>query len=51
MERFRTDDQGAFQMLVRSSQDTNMKVIAVAQWLNDTVDAGASRGRRAPAPH
>ena len=44
MERFRTDDQGAFQMLVKSSQDTNMKVTAVAQWLNDSVAAGASRG-------
>jgi hypothetical protein len=51
MERFKTDDQGAFQMLVSSSQDTNLKLTAVAHWLNDTVDAGASRGRRAPAPH
>jgi hypothetical protein len=38
-------------MLVSSSQDTNLKLTAVAHWLNDTVDAGASRGRRAPAPH
>ena len=51
MERFGTDDQGAFQMLVRSSQDTNLKVTAVAQWLNDSVDVRASRNRDAPARH
>ncbi len=43
MERFKTDDEGAFRMLVKSSQDTNIKVTAVAQWLNDNVGAGASR--------
>ena len=26
MERFKVDDEGAFQMLVKSSQDTNMKL-------------------------
>jgi hypothetical protein len=33
MERFSVDDEAAFQMLVRSSQDTNMKLTAVARWL------------------
>ena len=33
MERFTVDDEAAFQMLVRSSQETNIKLTAVAQWL------------------
>ena len=33
MERFGMDDEGAFQMLVRTSQDTNLKLTAVARWL------------------
>jgi hypothetical protein len=33
MERFKVNDEGAFQMLVRTSQDTNMKLVAVAHWL------------------
>jgi hypothetical protein len=33
MERFKIDDEAAFQMLVRTSQDTNMKLTKVAQWL------------------
>jgi hypothetical protein len=33
MERFDVDGEAAFQMLVRSSQDTNMKLTAVAEWL------------------
>ncbi|MDD7969071.1 ANTAR domain-containing protein [Actinomycetospora lemnae] len=33
MERFDVDEDDAFQMLVRSSQDTNMKLVDVAQWL------------------
>jgi hypothetical protein len=33
IERFRIDDDAAFQMLVTSSQDTNMKLTAVAEWL------------------
>jgi hypothetical protein len=37
MERFKVDDEAAFQMLVQSSQNTNMKLTAVAEWLtNDT---------------
>jgi GAF domain-containing protein len=33
MERFTIDDDEAFQMLVRSSQDTNVKVVNVAEFL------------------
>lgn len=40
-ERFKVDDEGAFQMLVKSSQETNMKLTAVAQWLTD--DTGPNR--------
>jgi hypothetical protein len=35
MERFKVDDEAAFQMLVKSSQDTNMKLTKVAQWLTE----------------
>jgi hypothetical protein len=35
MERFTLDDDEAFQMLVRSSQDTNLKLVEVATWLRD----------------
>jgi hypothetical protein len=34
MERFKTDDEGAFQMLVKTSQDTNLKLTKVAEWLD-----------------
>jgi hypothetical protein len=34
-ERFDVDDEVAFQLLVQSSQDTNMKLAEVAQWLLD----------------
>jgi hypothetical protein len=33
MERFRIDEDAAFEMLVKSSQETNMKLTKVAQWL------------------
>jgi AmiR/NasT family two-component response regulator len=36
-ERFKVDDEAAFQMLVKSSQDTNLKLTAVAQWLTDQI--------------
>jgi hypothetical protein len=36
MERFGVGDEAAFQMLVKSSQDTNMKVTGVAQWLTES---------------
>ncbi len=42
-ERFKVDDEGAFQMLVKSSQDTNMKLTAVARWLLDNADTSGSR--------
>jgi hypothetical protein len=48
MERFSLDDDGAFQMLVKSSQDTNMKVTDVAAWL--TREVGSRQTRRAAAP-
>ena len=41
MERFKVDDEDAFQMLVKSSQDTNMKLTAVAQWLRNQPRASA----------
>jgi GAF domain-containing protein len=44
-ERFKVDDEGAFQMLVKSSQETNMKLTAVAQWLLED-----SRPSRTSAP-
>lgn len=33
MERFDVDDDRAFQILVRSSQETNVKLVDVARWL------------------
>ncbi len=39
MERFNVDDEAAFQMLVKSSQDTNMKLTKVAQWLTEQSQA------------
>jgi ANTAR domain len=47
MERFKVDDEAAFQMLARSSQDTNMKLTAVAEWLTRerAVQPGRSSGR------
>jgi hypothetical protein len=44
MERFTVDDDEAFQLLVSSSQDTNMKLVDVAHWLT-----GEARARRAEA--
>lgn len=44
MERFNIDDDHAFQMLVRSSQDTNLKVADVARWLS------SAAGRRPAEP-
>jgi hypothetical protein len=43
MERFSLDDEAAFQMLVKSSQDTNMKLTDVARWL--TSEAGRRSAR------
>ncbi|HEY2190887.1 MAG TPA: GAF and ANTAR domain-containing protein [Actinomycetospora sp.] len=52
MERFRVDDDAAFQMLVRSSQDTNMKLADVARWLRSEVIGSAREpgADTAPAP-
>jgi hypothetical protein len=46
-ERFSVDDETAFRMLVKSSQDTNMKLTAVAQWLTENAGsaAAAQQGR------
>jgi hypothetical protein len=43
MERFGVDGDHAFQMLVRSSQDTNIKLVDVARWL--TSGAGRQQAR------
>jgi hypothetical protein len=43
MERFSLDDEAAFQMLVKSSQETNMKLTAVARWLLANADTSGSR--------
>jgi hypothetical protein len=48
MERFSLDDESAFQMLVKSSQDTNLKLTEVARWL--TSEVGKRQARRAAAP-
>jgi hypothetical protein len=46
MERFGLSDHGAFQMLVESSQTTNLKLVAVAQWLVDETEARHERPPR-----
>jgi hypothetical protein len=43
MERFGVEGDQAFQMLVRSSQDTNIKLADVARWL--TTSAGRQQAR------
>jgi hypothetical protein len=42
MERFKVDGEDAFKMLVKSSQDTNLKLTAVAAWLTREVRSSAS---------
>jgi ANTAR domain/GAF domain len=44
MERFSIDDEAAFQMLVKSSQDTNMKLTEVARWLTSEVGRRVDNG-------
>ena len=47
MERFNLDDPSAFEMLVASSQNTNMKLVAVARWLtNEVTERHAREGAR-----
>ncbi|MBW0104377.1 GAF and ANTAR domain-containing protein [Pseudonocardia sp. KRD291] len=48
MERFDVDGDQAFQMLVRSSQDTNVKLVDVARWL--VTERGAARLSKASKP-
>jgi hypothetical protein len=43
MERFSLDDDAAFQMLVTSSQETNMKLTDVARWLTNNADTAGAR--------
>jgi hypothetical protein len=42
MERYGVGEDAAFQMLVKSSQDTNMKLTGVARWLTENAGAGRS---------
>jgi hypothetical protein len=42
-ERFGIDDETAFQMLVKSSQDTNLKLTAVAEWVTGSPSASKVR--------
>jgi AmiR/NasT family two-component response regulator len=46
MERFKADDEAAFRMLVRSSQETNMKLTAVAEWLTHGTRAQPEQSSR-----
>lgn len=48
MERFDVDEDRAFQMLVKSSQDTNLKLLDVARWLTDPDSRVQSRPPRSP---
>jgi hypothetical protein len=48
MERFGVDADGAFQMLVNSSQNTNIKLFDVATWLTGQAD---ERGRTGQTPN
>jgi hypothetical protein len=48
-ERFGVDDESAFRMLVSSSQETNMKVTAVAQWVAESAGPKAARSGEDPS--
>jgi AmiR/NasT family two-component response regulator len=48
MERFGVKDDQAFQMLVQSSQDTNVKLVDVSRWL--TTGAGRPQTRPCGEP-
>jgi hypothetical protein len=41
MERFSLDEHQAFDLLVRSSQDTNLKLLEVSRWLTEEVTGRA----------
>ncbi len=51
MERFKIDDEAAFQMLVRTSQDTNIKLTAVAQWLTSEIRTQAGSDQQTHIDH
>jgi hypothetical protein len=48
MERFGVDDEAAFRMIVESSQQTNMKVTAVAEWVIGSATGGPAPTGPAP---
>ncbi|WP_328308008.1 GAF and ANTAR domain-containing protein [Actinomycetospora sp. NBC_00405] len=48
-ERFGVDDDDAFRMLVKSSQDTNLKLTAVAQWLTESTSPTVARSGHDPS--
>ena len=49
IERFSVDEDEAFQMLVRASQDTHVKLVEVARWLTrEAIARGAVDGSRPP---
>lgn len=50
MERFGLDEQSAFDLLVRSSQDTNVKLVEVARWLVAEAARAAERRRLGADP-
>jgi hypothetical protein len=50
VERFRVDGDEAFHLLVRSSQDTNMKLVDVARWLVDETTERPGSPRRSRSP-
>jgi hypothetical protein len=51
IERFGVDDSEAFQMLIKSSQDTNLKLVKVATWLcQNAVERGKGRDRKVRGP-
>lgn len=43
MERFTATDDAAFELLVASSQDTNMKLVEVARWVTRETNARGAR--------
>jgi hypothetical protein len=46
IERYGVDDTEAFQMLVRSSQETNLKLVKIAEWLrSEAIEKHAAKRR------
>jgi hypothetical protein len=48
MERFTVDDDEAFQMLVSSSQETNVRLVDVARWLTEEARSRRAEANRQP---